>query len=131
MNLAALAVAAVAAFIASSVWYILFGSTRIRLLKLDPEAAGAMSRPAPWQVLVELLRTLVVAAVVARLAALVGVHAWTGALELALGLWIAFPVVILLGSVQWEKVPLKLAAIHAGDWVVKLVLVALIAGLWR
>lgn len=38
---------------------------------------------------------------------------------------------ILSGSVLREKVPSKLAAIHAGDWLVKLLATALVVGLWR
>jgi hypothetical protein len=36
-----------------------------------------------------------------------------------------------VGSILWEKVPFKMAAIHAGDWLVKLVLLAVIVGVWR
>jgi hypothetical protein len=38
---------------------------------------------------------------------------------------------ILLGSVVHENVPLMLAAIHAGDWLVKPLLMAVIIGVWR
>jgi hypothetical protein len=31
----------------------------------------------------------------------------------------------------WEKVPLTMAAIHAGDWLVKLVVISAIVGAWR
>ena len=58
-------------------------------------------------------------------------HALTGALLLALVLWIAFPVVLLAGSVIWENVPAKLAALHAGDWLLKLALITTIVSLWR
>lgn len=50
--------------------------------------------------------------------------------RLDLGLWGAFPVVLLSGSVVHEKVPWQLAAIHAGDWLIKLALVSTIVG-WR
>jgi hypothetical protein len=30
-----------------------------------------------------------------------------------------------------EGVPWRLAALHAGDWLLKLVAIALIVGLWR
>jgi hypothetical protein len=36
-----------------------------------------------------------------------------------------------VSSSMWEKVPFKMAAIHAGDWLVKLVLLAVIVGVWR
>jgi hypothetical protein len=38
---------------------------------------------------------------------------------------------IPLYSVVHENVPLMLAAIHAGDWLVKLLLMAVIIGVWR
>jgi hypothetical protein len=44
--------------------------------------------------------------------------------------WV-FPAMIPLYSVVHENVPLMLAAIHAGDWLVKLLLMAVIIGVWR
>jgi hypothetical protein len=38
---------------------------------------------------------------------------------------------ILAGSVLWDNRPWKLAAIHAGDWLVKLLVMAVILGVWR
>lgn len=46
-------------------------------------------------------------------------------------LWVGFPAVLLSGSVLHERVPPPLAAIHAGDWLLKLLALALILGLWR
>jgi hypothetical protein len=31
---------------------------------------------------------------------------------------------------MWEKVPPKLAAIHAGDWLLKLLVIAVIVSVW-
>jgi hypothetical protein len=50
---------------------------------------------------------------------------------LGLVLWIGFPVVLLVGSVYHEKVPPRLAAIHAVDWLLKLLAIATIVGVWR
>jgi hypothetical protein len=49
---------------------------------------------------------------------------------LGLALWLAFPVILLLGSVVHERVPWQLAALHAGDWLVKLLVVSLVVGTW-
>ena len=53
-----------------------------------------------------------------------------GGLLLGLALWIGFPLVLWVGAIVHEKTPVRLAAIHAGDWLVKLpavgVLVAVI-----
>jgi len=34
-------------------------------------------------------------------------------------------------SIIWEKAPWNMAATHAGDWVMKLTLIAAIVGVWR
>ena len=52
-------------------------------------------------------------------------------LAIALLAWLAFPVVLLTGSVMWEDVPFKLAAVHAGDWLGKMLIMAFILNIWR
>jgi len=46
-------------------------------------------------------------------------------------LWVGFPVILLSGSMLWENVPAKLAAIHAGDCLLKLILVGAILAAWH
>jgi uncharacterized protein DUF1761 len=53
-----------------------------------------------------------------------------GALLLGTALWVAFPAVLLAGSVMWENAPASRAVIHAGDWLLKLVAIALIVVAW-
>jgi hypothetical protein len=131
INFSAVVVAAAAAFAMSSVWYILFGKERMKLLGNDPGAAADMRRVETWKKLAEFVRGLVVAYVIARFVVLLGVADWRGAVQLGVWLWIGFPFMILLGSVMWDKRPWKLAAIHAGDWLVKVLLMAVILGMWR
>jgi Protein of unknown function (DUF1761) len=126
VNILAVVAAAVAAFLASGGWYAVFGDQ----LKA-PTTGVEVSRPPALQAAVELLRNVVVAAVVAGLVARLELDNWTGAVPLGLALWIAFPVILLAGSVFHENVPWRLAAIHAGDWLVKLLVIAVIVGLWR
>jgi hypothetical protein len=38
---------------------------------------------------------------------------------------------ILAGSLIHENVPTRLAAIHAGDWLIKLAVITVIAAVWR
>ena len=71
------------------------------------------------------------AVTVSALAARTGVTGPREAVRLGLALWVAFPVVLLTGSVVHEKVPWQLAAIHAGDWLGKLLLVTLVVGARR
>ena len=126
VNILAVVVAAVAAFVASGAWYAVFGN-QLKALSTGVE----VRRPPALQAAVELLRNLVVAAVVAGLAARLELGNWASAVLLGLALWIAFPVVLLAGSVFHENVPWRLAAIHVGDWLVKLLVLAVIVGLWR
>ena len=121
----AIGVAVIVAFVASTVWYTVFGAERDRLLGT---AGAASKRPPVWMMLVELARSFVVACVLAVLFGLAGFFGMAG---LGVMMWVGFPVVLLVGSVIWDKVPFKLAAIHAGDWLVKLLLMANIVGVWR
>ncbi|MGY1671946.1 DUF1761 domain-containing protein [Geodermatophilus sp. SYSU D00710] len=124
MRAARVAAAAGASFVASSAWYAAFGS---RLARLDE--AYATPGPSPAVVApVELVRTGVVATAVSLLADRLPASGPREALALGAGLWAAFPVVLLTGSVVHEKVPWEQAAIHAGDWLVKLLLVSSIVG---
>lgn len=128
VNFLAVAVAAVAVFVVSSVWYTIFGKQLSELL--GQNAAANSARPPAWKILVELVRSAVVATVLAGAAAQLEVTDWTGALQLGLVAWIGFPAVLLSGAVIWDNVPWKLAAIHAGDWLLKLPLIAVIVSVW-
>ncbi len=128
LNYIAIVVCTVGAFILSSIWYMVFGKLRAQLLALNLKEE---QRPKPKNIILELLRTFLLA----FLYAVVLSHFRTISLEqsliLGLLLWAAFPFILLSGSVLWDKVPIKLAAIHAGDWFIKLALIALIVGAWR
>lgn len=126
LNFLAVAVAAVAAMTVSLGWYTIFGR---QLAALSPAAATA-GQPPPWKLAAEFGRGLLVAAVVAGLAGRLDLIGWPSAILLGLVLWTGFPAVLLTGSVLWEHVPLRLAALHAGDWLVKLLVVAVIVGVW-
>ena len=127
LNYLPIAVAAVAVFVMSTVYYIAFTD---RLKRLSAAYADADAQPATWRVVIEIVRSLVVGTVVAGLVSLIGTTDLAGAVQLALALWIGFPVVLLTGSVIWERLPPMLAAIHAGDWLLKLLVIALIVALW-
>jgi hypothetical protein len=117
----AVACAAIAAFVVSMVWYGAFGEQVAELSGTTPQ-----STPEMWKVFVELGRSAAVATVLAAIALRLGVVRRASAGSLGLALWIGFPAMILLGSVLWENVPGRLATIHAGDWLVKLLVIAMI-----
>ena len=76
-------------------------------------------------------QSLVLALVLAYFIGRIGNVDWMEAVRIGVLLWIGLSAMQWVGSIMWEKVPLKMAAIHAGDWLVKLVLIAVIVGVWR
>jgi Protein of unknown function (DUF1761) len=127
INVVAVVVAAIAGFAFAGAYYSVLAG---RLATLGPAWAERSSTPA-WQPMVfELVKGAVIALVVAGLVDRIPVEGVVGALALALVLWVAFPVLILAGSVVHERVPPALAAIHAGDWLAKLVIIALVITMW-
>ena len=126
-------VAAVVVFVLGWLWYspLLFYKPWMRLRGLDPVAAMAGVKMPGGKLLVELVRCLLLAYVIARFVALLGISSWLMAVHFGFMAWIGFPVIILTGSVLWENTPWKVAAIHAGDWLVKLLVISVIVTLWR
>jgi hypothetical protein len=128
VNYLAVLVAAVAAFVLGWLWYspLLFFKPWMRLRGLDPEAALKNAKMPGGRLVIEFARCFVLAFVIARLMGLLGVTSWLIAIHSGLMLWIGFPLILLTGSVLWDNVPWKVAAIHAGDWLVKLLVISLI-----
>lgn len=127
VNIWAVVAAAVAAFVLSGAWYAALGH---RLAALHPAYAEPGRSPGLTAV-VELARNLVLALVTAGLVDRAEVSGLGGGLLLGLVLWIGFPAVLLTGSVFHEKAPPLLAAIHAGDWLLKLLAIAGILAAWQ
>ncbi|PZF81170.1 DUF1761 domain-containing protein [Jiangella anatolica] len=120
VSLLAVVLGTVAAFVIGFVYYGVVGA---------PAGAASLPRPA-WQVpVVELVRNLVLAAVVVGVAAAADVASAGGGLLLGLVLWIGFPLVLWTGAMFHEGVPLRTALTHGGDWLLKLLAIGLIAGL--
>ena len=84
----------------------------------------------PWKIAVELLRSLTLALVLAWLVSEAGIETLGDGLVLGLILWIGFPLVLWVGAMIWEATPWRLAAIHGGDWLVKLLALSAIVSVW-
>ncbi len=114
INYWAVIVAAVAAFVGSSAWYVVFGN---ELAKASPVFAelDAQKRPAAWRMLAVFAGSLVLSFVVAYVIGLKEDVTWMGAVGIGCLLWLGLSAVQWVSSMVWEKVPLTMAAIHAGD----------------
>jgi hypothetical protein len=133
VNYLAVLVAAVVVFVLGWLWYspLLFYKPWMRLRGLDPDAAMANAKMPGGKLVMELLRCLVLAYIIAHLVGALGVSGWFGAVHFAVLMWIGFPVILLTGSVLWDNISWKVAAIHAGDWLVKLLVISIIVSMWR
>jgi len=96
---------------------------------MNPGAIAAM-RPPVGEMIGEFVKTLVVAYVLAYFVVRLGVGDWKDAVVLGVWMWIGF-YATLLGSVIHENYPWKLYAVHAGDGLVRTLLMTLILGVWR
>ncbi len=131
INLLAVLVAAIAAFVSSSLWYSPFFIGKEYVKVRSAQGLAAESKMPPGKIVAEFARELVIALVLAHFIVGLGITGWMGALRFGLIVWIGFWATILLGGVIHEKMPWKLYAIHAGDGFVKILLMSLILGAWR
>lgn len=114
-----IAAATGAAFLISAVYYS----------AVPAAAESPPQRPMAALMLVELARSLAVAALVAGLLSAADRSGPGAGALLGLSLWI-LPVLLLAGSVFHEGVPMSRAAVHAIDWLIKLVAIGAIVGLF-
>lgn len=122
MEITVLLVATIVAFLVSGAYYTV-------LLRPggDTTTGDAGAGPASPRVMVlELLRTLVLVTVVAVLADLVGVRSWGEGAIFGFALWVGFPLMLWMGAMLHEGTPWRVAALHGGDWLVKLVVVGVL-----
>ncbi|MGI8793293.1 MAG: DUF1761 domain-containing protein [Acidimicrobiales bacterium] len=123
VNVVAVSVAAVAGFEASGLHYTILGD---RLAAVSSAAASPEATPG-WTYPVEVARTAAIVIVVAGLAAHADINSIREGLLLGLALWIGFPAMLWIGAIIHERTPTRLAAIHAGDWFIKLSVIAIVA----
>src|SRR5260370_30790211 len=109
VNYLAVLVAGVAVFVLGWLWYspLLFFKPWMRLRGMDPVAAMAGAKMPAGKLLIELVRGLVLAYMIARFVALLAVNKLMGAVHFGFLLWIRFPVILLSGSVLRVHIPLR------------------------
>jgi hypothetical protein len=121
-NYSYVAIATVAAFVISSMYYAMLGGI---WRAVDP---GSMAGAAPSaaKVALEILRTFAVAYTLGRLLRLLAAEDLRNVLVLALWLWFGFSFLMWIGAILWENTPWPVAAIHCGDWLFKTLIIVLI-----
>ena len=132
INYLAIIAATALAFLFSAGYYILLNKKvmELRRTTLDKKV-DVRTTMTPNKIIIELVRTFILGIVMAYAVGFLELTQFVQALVVAIWLWVGFPVVLLVGSVIHEHFPPRLAAIHAGDWLAKLVIFAVILTLWR
>lgn len=116
----------VAGALVTPLWYIALKDVHARLV--DPGSRNVTDfKTAPTaSKVIDAARGFVVAGAIVYLADAAGVTTTGGALLLAAVLWIGFPVVLLIAPVIWAGESWKLAVLHAGDWLLKLLVMTVV-----
>jgi len=81
INYLAVVVVAVAAFVLSTAWYIAFAKQRAELC---PAAMADMKKPQPLKMLIEIVRNILLAYVLAYFVARLGIADWPAAIQFSL-----------------------------------------------
>jgi hypothetical protein len=132
INYATLIVAALSTMVVGFLWYspVLFGTLWMELSGFNKKDMEAMKSDMLKGYLVGFLLSLVTAYVLFHFIQVLDAQSNGQAIELAFWLWLGFQFTVMLGSVVWEKKPLKLALINSGNQFVSLVVMALIMVNW-
>lgn len=85
----------------------------------------------PNKIIVELTRMFILGIILAYACVHLDITTVQQAVVLSIWLWIGFPVVLFTGLVTNERFPRSLAIIHAGDWLVRLLLFTIVLSAWH
>ena len=110
--------ATVTGFVVSAIWYTLFGPLWQQLR--DGVEAIAAEEAGLGVMLGEIVRTFILACVLTYFVLTLEIKTLMQTVSFGIVVWVGFPFIILLGSVLHENVHPGIAAIHIGDWLVKL-----------
>jgi len=116
----------VAAFFLSIFWYspLLFG-------KIWEQYRNAPNPEIPqWTMAFAPLRELIASFVLAKLIVRLNLRDWKDTTKLMLLLWLAFHAVGMAGAVLWDNMQWQLGAVHAGDWLMKMLFMGIVLTFW-
>jgi hypothetical protein len=84
-----------------------------------------------WKFFVAPIRELISAAVVTYLVVRVRPQNWRRSVILGFVLWFGFYAVQMAGAIIWDNMPWQLGAVHAGDWLMKMLFITLASSEWH
>lgn len=114
------------AFFLSILWYspLLFG-------KIWEQYRHAPNPEIPkWTMVFAPLRELIASYVLAKLIVLLKLTNWKKTIVVFLLLWLAFHAVGMAGAILWDNMQWQLGAVHAGDWLMKMLFMGFVLTFW-
>lgn len=131
VNLVAVLVATVAAFVVGALWYgPLFGKKWKELMGLTDESVKSMKMTMMQAMVGGFVTTLVLVYVLAHFLNLIPEGTVGAALTLAFWVWLGFVATIMMNSVWYENRPWKLYLINASHYLVAICVAALVLAWW-
>jgi hypothetical protein len=127
INYVAVVVTGFAAFILSGIWYspMVFGPIWMKYRTIAP------SEFPEWTMVFAPLRELIASYVIALLLMRLSLTTWKSAVKLILLLWFAFHAVGMAGAILWDHMAWQLGMVHAGDWLMKMLFMAVVLSMWH
>ncbi|MDP2235262.1 MAG: DUF1761 domain-containing protein [Bacteroidales bacterium] len=127
LNFIAILVTGITAFMLSILWYspLMFG--KIWELYRNPPN---LSIP-QWTMLFAPLREIIASYVIAILIYRLEIKDWKATTSIMLLLWLAFQAVGMAGAILWDNMQWQLGAVHAGDWLMKMLFMGITLTLWK
>lgn len=127
INYIAVIVTGFVAFILSGIWYspMVFGP-----IWMTYRTAAPPDFP-EWTMAFAPLRELIASYVIALLITKLALTTPRSAVHLMLLLWLAFHAVGMAGAILWDHMAWQLGAVHAGDWLMKMLFMALVLSAWH
>ena len=83
-----------------------------------------------WTIILAPFRELIVSFVLAKLIVRLNITNWKSTTKLMLLLWLAFHAIGMIGAILWDNMQWELGAVHAGDWLMKMIFMGIILTIW-
>lgn len=125
--------AAIVAMVVGAVWYspLLFGNEWQKFSRISPaDLSKAKQKGTGKYYAIQFCATLLTSYLLAQLVCLLHATSFGDGAKISFWLWLGIVVPILLGSVLWERKSVIVYLIDIGHYLVSLVLMGGIFGLW-
>jgi hypothetical protein len=125
--------AAIVAMLAGAAWYspLLFGNEWQKYSGFSPEDLEKSKQKGTGKYYaIQFCATLVMSYILAQLVSLLHATSFSDGAKIGFWLWFGVAVPVLLGSVLWEHKSVLVYLIDSGHYLVSLVLMGGILGLW-